>query len=1067
MTFVSLAASLAAAAPSVALLHLPCALLLVASGHAFPQASVLGEDGQAAGEAPGASESAFEERMASYEARRLVLDHAFDNGRGPFPSEDAAALLAEVQADQEVPSWYAGEIAALARSFELVDGLGEPARAQLVATLGALPEPGSPPAEMISALVASAAQLASVLGPNHPSVAQRYFYISNLSGRAGDWEEALGFAIAAVVSAEGLEGERGAQTALRRMWLGSIYRRLNRLEEAEAALLEARATLDRLGAYELGVWMKPRVHVDNYIGNLYTSQGRLDEAEPFIKSFVERAGLVFGRRSSAAIAGLNNLGQIYTKMGLHERAQAVLSRCVEFAEAVIPPGNPELGRYLYSLGTAERQTGRLESAKEHLKRAVAIIEPQALLREVGIHARLDLAQIARLEGDGPAAVEWADAAMADAAAVQAIVPMERVRVYHMLISEMCSAGLTERARSYMADYEAFGEDMAPYRTEFYRIQLDEPSADDGENRKRFEALIAGLDAEEGWGMTWRSGARELYARYLRRSGALLESKRWLVEAAAVHEESRGKRAEGFGRSAYRISPQPCLALVNFELGDFSAALEALEAWRGRSLHDLIEAAGDGHRASLRSKLAATERLLRALEEGPSTDREEVASGAGDAAREALAEERDQLRNELALGLAANYSEPSTLDELRAALLPGELYVGWTLATFDGEQALLAWTLGQDGPPKMARIEDGPAILERFRAFATGLGAEAQSVFEPDPKSVEAEARALGDILFGLVQGGESAPQHLKVVPGQLDGLPFEALRPAGEWAGSRWTLSHAPSATLHALLRSRTSRPPFLGSVLCVGDPLLREEPGLGTFLEGESTDEAFVKGQPVAVVRSRTNISNLRAVPESGVEARSIAAMYPRSLVLTGKAASEQALSVVGAEYSVIHIASHAVIGGRDPHGTGIVLTQVDLPDPFAQALLGKRPIDGFLSVPEIASEWKIDADLVTLSACRSALGTSVRGEGYVGLSSALFQAGAGAVLASLWEVQDKPTRLFMEAFYREWRALSKDQPVPRAKAIALGRARTYLREFEVGGQRPFAHPAFWSAFVLIGNPD
>lgn len=1012
-----------------------------------------------------ASDVLFKERMAGYEGRRLVLDNAFGNGKQPFPSADAAALLKEVEADAEVPAWYVGEIAALAMSFMRVEALGKEAREATLATLGALPAPGTPPGEMVTALLSAIEEITPVLGPNHPAISQRYFYLSNISGRAGSWDEALRFASAAVESAEGLEGERGAQVALRRMWLGSIYRRVNRLEEAEAALQRARATFDRLGAYELGVWIAPRTHVDSYIGNLYMSQGRLDDAEPFMSDFVERAISVFGPRSSAVIGGMNNLGLLYSRLMLHERAQAVLARCVELAQVAIPEGSPELAWYLFNLGNAEVQTGRLESAKKHLERAVVIIDPQPLLRQIGVHARLELAQIALLEGDTDKAVEWADAAMADAAAVEAVVPTERVRVYHMLISAMYSAGQTARATSYLADYEKDGEDTSPFRTEFYRIQLDEDAKDDAQNRSRFEALIAGLDAQEGAGTTWRSESRKSYAGYLRRSGALVESKRWLAEASAEYEESRGQRAEGFGRSAYRISPQPCQALVHFELGEYTAALEVLEAWRGRSLHDLIESTGDGHRASLRSSVARAKRLLAALEQGPreaETDRDGADSGdpvsdAGEAVRLALEEKLDALRRELALGLVASYSEPSSLEELRAALLPGEAYAGWTLIKFDGDQALIAWTLGADGPPKMARIDGGAGVLQRFRRYAEALGSEAQSAFEPDPKSVEAEARALGDILFALVDSGASAPKHLVVVPGELDGLPFEALAPGGEWAGDRWTLSYAPSATLHALLRSRKSSPPFLGSALCVGDPLLREA----------AWDEGADEGDVVAVVRSGTNISDLPAVPASGVEAKAIAAMYPRSVILTGRDASEQALSAVGAEYSVVHIASHALIGGSDPHGTGIVLAQVDLPDPYERALAGERPIDGFLSVPEIASEWRIDADLVTLSACQSALGPSVRGEGYVGLSSALFQAGAGAVLASLWEVQDEPTQLFMEAFYREWRALGQKQPSPRAKANALRRARAYLRGLDVDGRRPYAHPAFWAAFVLMGNPD
>ena len=93
----------------------------------------------------------------------------------------------------------------------------------------------------------------------------------------------------------------------------------------------------------------------------------------------------------------------------------------------------------------------------------------------------------------------------------------------------------------------------------------------------------------------------------------------------------------------------------------------------------------------------------------------------------------------------------------------------------------------------------------------------------------------------------------------------------------------------------------------------------------------------------------------------------------------------------------------------------------------------------------------------------SKVRGEGQIGLATAFLQAGARSLVASLWSVQDEPTRLFMESFYRHWKELDG----PRAKARAMDMARSDLRSFERDGERPYAHPAYWSAFVLIGNPD
>jgi CHAT domain-containing protein len=100
-----------------------------------------------------------------------------------------------------------------------------------------------------------------------------------------------------------------------------------------------------------------------------------------------------------------------------------------------------------------------------------------------------------------------------------------------------------------------------------------------------------------------------------------------------------------------------------------------------------------------------------------------------------------------------------------------------------------------------------------------------------------------------------------------------------------------------------------------------------------------------------------------------------------------------------------------------------------------------------------RIDADLVTLSACGTALGKEVSGEGILGLTRAFQYAGARSVLASLWAVNDDGTADLMRRFYGHLkRGRSKDHAL-RAAQLELIR----------GGA--FAHPGRWAAFTLIGD--
>jgi CHAT domain-containing protein len=155
---------------------------------------------------------------------------------------------------------------------------------------------------------------------------------------------------------------------------------------------------------------------------------------------------------------------------------------------------------------------------------------------------------------------------------------------------------------------------------------------------------------------------------------------------------------------------------------------------------------------------------------------------------------------------------------------------------------------------------------------------------------------------------------------------------------------------------------------------------------------------------------------------------------------------------------------------------------------------------VETILREWQLDADLVVLSACETGLGTQASGDGLLGFAQAFLAKGARSVVLSRWKVDDAATALLMVRFYENLlgsrkgtkplgRADALDEAkrwlraLPRAEAGALAAALTGgelrgtvapLRRPEKGksprlpeGDRPFAHPCHWAAFVLVGDPD
>jgi CHAT domain-containing protein len=182
------------------------------------------------------------------------------------------------------------------------------------------------------------------------------------------------------------------------------------------------------------------------------------------------------------------------------------------------------------------------------------------------------------------------------------------------------------------------------------------------------------------------------------------------------------------------------------------------------------------------------------------------------------------------------------------------------------------------------------------------------------------------------------------------------------------------------------------------------------------------------------------------------------------------------------------------------VLLARDTLPDPLRQVQQNKKVYTGALTVDTIRRDWRdaLDADLVVLSACVTGLGKESHGDGMLGFAQAFLSRGARCVVLSRWHVNDDATALLMQRFYQNLLGKRAGLKQPLGRAAALEEARTWLRNLsrkEAGtavaslprgevkplpgtskppaprpvppGEKPYAHPYYWSAFVLIGDPD
>jgi tetratricopeptide (TPR) repeat protein len=308
---------------------------------------------------------------------------------------------------------------------------------------------------------------------------------------------------------------------------------------------------------------------------------------------------------------------------------------------------------------------------------------------------------------------------------------------------------------------------------------------------------------------------------------------------------------------------------------------------------------------------------------------------------------------------------------------------------------------------------------------------------------------------------------------------------------------------------------PVTVSVWRAGRTFEREiAPGdLGAVIDPQSAPAAIAANCELqkALAAVRTGDHSFAPLPGTRYEAEAIARLFQAAdrpvQTLLGLNASEPELDRLAtsgelAGFGYIHLATHGVIDEATPNRSAVILTQTGLPDPLEQVLGHKPVFDGRLSVREIQRTWNLKAELVTLSACETALGREAGGEGFVGFTQALLMSGARSVCLSLWKVDDKATSLLMTRFYQNLLGRRPGLSKEMAKAEALQEAKEWLRTLTVnqvegelaalerGDVRPLArikgaparkeapppkfslikpyhHPYYWAAFVLVGDTD
>jgi CHAT domain-containing protein/Tfp pilus assembly protein PilF len=786
-------------------------------------------------------------------------------------------------------------------------------------------------------------------------------------------------------------------------------------------------------------------------------QGRLAEAEPYMRralSLEER--LAPGTASEAR--ALNNLGSLVKDRGDLLAAEDYLLRSLAIHQRIAPESLNVAGT-LHNIGLIHYDRGDPIRAEDYLKRSLELKERLAPGAEISSRTLESLANIARDRGDFAAAEDLFRRSLA-LKERQAPRSVGVATVLNNLGNVALDRGDLTSARERYETARGLLEEVAPDGLEMATV-LDRLVA---VAERLGEAAASDHHAARALTIVERvAPGSAVHAYLLRRIGRLARDRGELDRAATVFAqaldaiESQTRRLGGSDevRTAFAGERRPIYVEyidVLMTLGQSARAFDVLERSRARSLLMMLAERDLVLDGDLSPELKQTTQTLREEEDQL---QESLASlnPRGDAAemdrlrtrQRELRERRTRVIERVRAAsprlAALRYPEALTLEEVRQALDPGTVMLSYQIGTA-ASRLFVVRRSATDGHEDFSvhTIAVGEAALrERVTALRRQIERDADAGKGPAPAFVDG-ARRLYDLLVAPAERTIAAADRVLIVPdGPLHSFPFAALvRHTGEsrpwqyfveWKSLHTTLS----ATVYAELRKVAPASSGPSTLIAFGEPLY---PGPTPAPAGAVSPE--VRG----MLRRGYALTPLSAT-RAEVQALSRGFGQRATVYLGAEATEGRAKSLAKTTY--LHFATHGLLDERSPLNSSLALT---IP---SERRTGEE--NGLLQAWEIFEQLRIDADLVTLSACETALGADVAGEGLIGLTRAFHYAGARTVLASLWRVADVSTSDLMTKIYARLRSgMTKDEALRQAQREAIARPET-------------AAPFHWAAFTLSGD--
>jgi len=842
--------------------------------------------------------------------------------------------------------------------------------------------------------------------------------------------------------------------------LGNVNYLRSEFRDAEALYADARERYHSVGDLE-GV-------IEARLGLAYAlmDQGRDAMAKPQLEEALEAARAIGDRRREAL--ALRVLGLAHSK--LSESSAAI--RYFELAQGLFEDAGDEASLVaLYnSLGELHLRTNDLPSSLDYYRKASALAQRTGFALG-GVQALLGVGWSLRLLDQDEEAVRAYETARTLA-----------IEMGHQAIEGAALAGLG----NVFADRKEFGRAIECLQS---AVSMN---IEAGNTRKAAEFLNDLADAYFSMGrlddaskssqqaLTYvrepNEQARALasLANVLRQQGHLDEARRFLELALDIDEAMRLRvpgadlRALAFQGAERRYGSYIALlmqiAKEKEEPNASRLALEAVERSRSRALLDGVR--GSFEPATREGNDSITERERELLAEVRKLALQTDLGGGPEQTVSVRLAELRRLRS-----LLTDNAQPSAgvapialpVDEIEGYFSKDDVLL---LEYFLGEERSYVWAVG-GGRFEVHELSPERVIEERIRRtfeLLTVRQVESQeSLHEQASRNRESdleffrETLSLSRELLGSISDIDRFSRLVIVSNGALNYFPIGVLahpQRSGDSAENYVPLitTHevlrAPSVTSMVAMAFRAEGRSPKSLIAILADPVFTaDDPRVHSGGRSASRDRQETISTMEANLRgSGRTLASLPRLLASREELSSIANLAPRAATTATDFMADRATAerLLRESYRVVHFATHGVLNDRYPELSGIVMSLVDDQG---------QPRDGFLRVQDIYGI-RIEADLVVLSACESALGHVLKGEGITGLVTAMMHAGAGSVVASKWKVDDLATRQLMEEFYRGLFLTGLDSAAAlRAAQVSLWkRKRTHA-------------PFYWGAFELHGT--